>query len=73
MERFAHEWDIFMLNETFLKPDQHHFHINGFETVKFDRLYSNGGGIAFLNKRDVIFETIQIDFISSVLEIECNL
>jgi len=68
LERFAYEWDI-MLVETFLKPDQPTFHINNFETVRFDRLDSNGEDIAFLVRKDLIFNTIELDFNPEVLEV----
>lgn len=68
LERFATEWDIIMLVETFLKPEQNDFHVNGFETVRFDRLDNNRGGIAFLVKKDLIFDTIHLDFNPSSLE-----
>lgn len=67
MERFAKDWDVLILVETFLKPEQNAFHINGFETVRFDRLEKNGGGIAFLVKKDLVF-VIQIDSIPKSLE-----
>lgn len=69
LERFATEWDIIMLVETFLKPEQNDFHVNGFETVRFDRLDNNRGGIAFLVKKDLIFDTIHLDFNPSSLEV----
>jgi len=69
LERFANEWDIIMLVETFLKPDQPPFRISNFETVRFDRLDSNGGGIAFLVRKDLIFNTIKLDFKPEILEV----
>lgn len=68
LEQFANNWDIFMLIETFLKPEQHSFQIRGFNTVRFDRIMGRGGGIAILVKNNLIFETIELDFNSETLE-----
>jgi len=34
LEKFATQWDVIILIETFLKPEHHSFHINGFKTVR---------------------------------------
>lgn len=60
-----------MFNETFLKLELLEFHINGLKTVRFDRLYSNEGGNAFLIKKYMIFETVELCFTPSALETEC--
>lgn len=69
LERFAKEWDIVMLCETFLKPEQQAFQLNGFEIVRFDRLVNHGGGIAFLVKKNLIINSIQLNFNPEVLEV----
>jgi len=69
LEKFANEWDIIILVETILKSNQPSFHISGFETVRFDRLSSNGGSVAFLVKKDLEFNTIELDFNLEVLEV----
>lgn len=51
LEMFANNWDIFMLMETFLKPEQSASHIKGYKTVHMDRINDKGGGIAFLIKK----------------------
>jgi len=57
-----------MLVETFLKLDQIDFHINGCETVRFDRLTDRGRRIAFLVKKDLIFYSITLDFNPRAIE-----
>jgi len=47
-------------NEIFLKPEQSNFHINGFVTVRFDKLSSYGG--ALLVKNNLIFDITQLGF-----------
>lgn len=55
LERYASNWNIFMLIETFLKPGQPGFYIKGFEIIRMDRVDNKRGGIGFLIKKDLIY------------------
>lgn len=57
-----------MLMETFLKPEQPAFHIKGYKTVHMDRINDKGGGIAFLIKKGLIYDIIDLKFKQEAIE-----
>lgn len=69
LDQFADNWDVILLVETYLKPDQKPFHIKKFNTVRFDRLTGPRGGIAFLIKNNLIFDSLGLDFSPKSLEV----
>ena len=65
---YCDTYDIIALNETRLKPKDN-FHINNFEIVRFDRISNQGGGIAILIRKNLIFDVLNWELESNSLEI----
>lgn len=65
LQNLAHPYDIILLSETWLKPEQPLIKIPGFSLIRNDLTDQQGGGVAIAIKDTITYSTIpQLDTIS---------
>lgn len=69
----AGEYDIILLIETWLNADsilfkESHFSLKGLKTVRFDRNFNKGGGLAICIKSGIIYERVNLNFSGKSVE-----